>query len=158
VDARKGVLTQTRRHSYIARLMNIPHVVAAVNKMDLVGHDQATFERIRDEYLAFAKEVGLTDVKVLPMSALAGDMVVDRGEAMGWYEGPTLLEMLEAAPAAQEVPALHGFAVAAALPVAVQKPAAQESAPVRARTRASIAAASTVPTGSGAVRRGGAGR
>jgi sulfate adenylyltransferase subunit 1 len=102
IDARKGVLTQTRRHSYIARLMNIPHVVAAVNKMDLVGHDQATFERIRDEYLAFAKEVGLTDVKVLPMSALAGDMVVDRGEAMGWYEGPTLLEMLEAAPAAQQ--------------------------------------------------------
>ncbi len=101
IDARKGVLTQTRRHSYIARLMNIPHVVVAVNKMDLVGYDRATFERIRDEYLAFAREIGLADVRVLPMSALAGDMVVDRGEAMGWYEGPTLLEHLEAAPTAR---------------------------------------------------------
>ena len=102
IDARKGVLTQTRRHSYIAKLVGIPHVVAAVNKMDLVGYDRATFERIREEYLSFARSIGLTDVKVLPMSALQGDMVVDRGEAMPWYDGPTLLDLLEGAPASRE--------------------------------------------------------
>ncbi|MBL8312982.1 MAG: hypothetical protein JNK55_04465, partial [Rubrivivax sp.] len=105
IDARKGVLTQTRRHSYIAKLVGIPHVVAAVNKMDLVGYDRATFERIRDEYLAFARSIGLTEVKVLPMSALQGDMVVDRGEAMPWYDGPALLDLLESAPASREVAA-----------------------------------------------------
>jgi len=102
VDARKGVFTQTRRHSYITRLVGIPHVVAAVNKMDLVDYDRATFERIRDEYLSFAKGIGLEGVRVLPMSALQGDMVVERGEAMPWYEGPTLLEILETTPVSRE--------------------------------------------------------
>jgi sulfate adenylyltransferase subunit 1 len=100
VDARKGVLTQTRRHSYIAHQVGIPHLVIAVNKMDLVGWSRARFEEIRAEYLAFARRLGLPDVRFLPMSALAGDMVVDRGEHLPWYDGPTLLEILEQAPAA----------------------------------------------------------
>jgi sulfate adenylyltransferase subunit 1 len=100
VDARKGVLTQTRRHSYLAHLVGIPHLVLAVNKMDLVGWSRATFERIRADYLEFAAKLGIRDVRFLPMSALTGDMVVDRGEHLGWYDGPTLLEILEGAPAA----------------------------------------------------------
>jgi sulfate adenylyltransferase subunit 1 len=100
VDARRGVLTQTRRHSYLAHLVGIPHLVVAVNKMDLVGWSPEVFERIRSEYLAFAAKLGLPDVRFVPMSALAGDMVVERGANLGWYAGPTLLEILEAAPAA----------------------------------------------------------
>lgn len=100
IDARKGVLTQTRRHSYLASLVGIPHLVVAVNKMDLVEYDQATFERIRADYLAFAAKLGIGDVRFIPLSALNGDMIVDRGERLTWYDGPTLLEILESAPAA----------------------------------------------------------
>lgn len=100
VDARKGVLTQTRRHSYLAHLVNIPHLLVAVNKMDLVNYDQAVFEKIKADYLAFAAQLGIKDVRFIPLSALNGDMVVDRGEALSWYKGPTLLEILEAAPGA----------------------------------------------------------
>jgi sulfate adenylyltransferase subunit 1 len=100
IDARKGVLTQTRRHSTIAHLLGIPHLVVAVNKMDLVDYDQATFERIRADYLAFAAELGIGEVRFLPLSALTGDMLVERGERLGWYSGPTLLEILETALAA----------------------------------------------------------
>jgi sulfate adenylyltransferase subunit 1 len=100
VDARKGVLTQTRRHSYLAHLVGIPHLVVAVNKMDLVGWSQARFEELRAEYLAFASKLGIEDVRFIPLSALAGDGVVERGTNLGWYDGPTLLELLESAPAA----------------------------------------------------------
>jgi len=104
IDARKGVLTQTRRHSYLAHLVGIPHIVVAVNKMDLADYDQALFDKIRADYLAFAEQVGLQreghDIQFIPMSALNGDMIVDRGEAMPWYQGPTLLEILESAPPA----------------------------------------------------------
>ena len=100
IDARKGVLTQTRRHSYLASLVGIPHLVVAVNKMDLVDYDQAVFERIKADYLAFAARLGINDVRFIPISALAGDMIVDRGERLGWYDGPTLLDILENAPAA----------------------------------------------------------
>lgn len=103
IDARKGVLTQTRRHSYLAHLVGIPHIVVAVNKMDLVNYDQAVFERIKADYTAFAIEIGLAqarDIKFIPMSALNGDMLVDRLDNMNWYQGETLLELLEAAPAA----------------------------------------------------------
>ncbi len=100
IDARKGVLTQTRRHSTIAHLLGIPHILVAVNKMDLVDYDQAVFERIRADYLEFAAKIGLEDVRFIPMSALNGDMVVDRGESLPWYNGPTLLDVLESAPAA----------------------------------------------------------
>ena len=104
IDARKGVLTQTRRHSYLAHLVGIPHIVVAVNKMDLVDYDQAVFEKIRADYLAFAQQIGLQrdghDIRFIPLSALNGDMIVDRGESMSWYQGPTLLQMLEEAPPA----------------------------------------------------------
>ncbi len=98
IDARLGVLAQTRRHAYIASLLGIPHLVACVNKMDLVGWDQAVFARIRDELTAFATETGIPDVRCLPISALRGDQVAQRGDAAPWYDGPTLLEHLETVP------------------------------------------------------------
>ncbi|MBI5911599.1 MAG: sulfate adenylyltransferase [Betaproteobacteria bacterium] len=100
VDARKGVLTQTRRHSCIAQLVGIRHFVIAVNKMDLVGYSQQVFDAVKRDYRAFAEQIGIADVRFVPMSALIGDMVVDRGERLDWYHGPTLLEILEAAPRA----------------------------------------------------------
>ncbi len=103
IDARRGVLTQTRRHSYLAHLVGIQHIVVAVNKMDLVDYDQATYDKICADYLAFAKDIGLAqarDIRFIPLSALAGDMLVDRLHNMDWYKGETLLEMLEKAPAA----------------------------------------------------------
>lgn len=104
IDARKGVLTQTRRHSYLAHLVGIPHIVVAVNKMDLVNFEKAVFDKICAEYLAFATEIGLQraghDITFIPMSALTGDMIVDRGDAMPWYTGKTMLETLETAPPA----------------------------------------------------------
>jgi len=100
IDARKGVLTQTRRHSKLASLVGIPHLVVAINKMDLVDYSQETYEKIKADYLAFAAKVGIADVRFIPLSALNGDMIVERGEALSWYEGPTLMEILEAVPAA----------------------------------------------------------
>jgi len=103
IDARKGVLTQTRRHSYLAHLVGIPHIVVAVNKMDLVNYDQTVYEKIKADYIAFATEIGLAqarDIKFMPMSALNGDMLVDRLDNMNWYQGETLIDILEAAPAA----------------------------------------------------------
>ena len=99
IDARKGVLTQTRRHSYLAHLVNIPHLVVAVNKMDLVDYSQDVFDRIMADYLEFAAKLGIEDVHFIPMSALNGDMVVDRSDRLGWYTGPTLLDLLETATA-----------------------------------------------------------
>ncbi|HEX9291116.1 MAG TPA: GTP-binding protein [Anaeromyxobacteraceae bacterium] len=100
VDARKGILTQTRRHSFIAHLVGIPHLVIAINKMDLVGWSRDVFERLQAEYVDFARKLGIADARFVPISALTGDMVVDRGQRLGWYDGPTLLDILEAAPAA----------------------------------------------------------
>jgi len=95
IDARKGVLTQTRRHSYLASLLNVPHVVLAVNKMDMVDYSQARFDEIVAEYKAFAAQLDMHDVHCIPLSALNGDMVVDRGDNLDWYKGPALLEFLE---------------------------------------------------------------
>ena len=100
IDARKGVLTQTRRHSKLASLVGIPHLVVAVNKMDLVDYSQEAYEKIKADYLEFAAKVGIDDVRFIPLSALNGDMIVERGDALSWYDGPTLLEILENAPAA----------------------------------------------------------
>ncbi len=100
VDARKGVLTQTKRHSHIAHLVGIPHLVVAVNKMDLVGYSRDTFEQIRQAYRDFSASLGIPDVRFIPLSALEGDMVVERGDRLDWYDGPTLMEILEAAPVA----------------------------------------------------------
>jgi sulfate adenylyltransferase subunit 1 len=95
VDARKGVLPQTRRHTIIARLLGIRHIVVAVNKMDLVSYEESVFERIRADVLAFAGSLAIPDLRFIPLSALAGDMVVERGAGLAWYRGPTLLETLE---------------------------------------------------------------
>jgi len=100
VDARRGVLTQTRRHSCIAQMMGIRHLVIAINKMDLVDYAQESFDAVRRAYQQFADQVGIADVRYVPLSALNGDMVVERGARLGWYRGPTLLEILETAPAA----------------------------------------------------------
>ncbi len=95
VDARQGVLTQTRRHSFLMKLIGIRHVVVAINKMDLVDYSQAVFDRIVADYRAFADEIGLEDVTFIPMSALKGDNIIDHGEHMPWYHGTTLMGLLE---------------------------------------------------------------
>ncbi|MBO3084242.1 sulfate adenylyltransferase subunit 1 [Cellulomonas fengjieae] len=102
VDARKGVLEQTRRHATITALLRVPHVVLAVNKMDLVGFDEATFRSIADEFTAYAAGVGIAGVTAVPLSALAGDNVVTRSERTPWYDGPTLLEHLESVPVGRD--------------------------------------------------------
>ncbi|MFN0096398.1 MAG: sulfate adenylyltransferase subunit CysN [Dehalococcoidia bacterium] len=95
IDARKGVLVQTRRHSYLVSLLGIRHIVLAVNKMDLVGYSRERFETIERDYRAFAREIGLEDVVCIPLSATAGDNVVNLSEATPWYTGPTLMEFLD---------------------------------------------------------------
>jgi bifunctional enzyme CysN/CysC len=95
VDARKGVLTQTRRHSYIVALMGIRHVVLAVNKMDLTGWSREIFDAIVGEYADFARQIGLASFVAIPLSGLRGDNVATRSASAPWYEGPTLLEHLE---------------------------------------------------------------
>lgn len=97
VDARKGMLTQTRRHSFIVSLLGIRQIVLAVNKMDLVDYDQKTFNAIDTEYREFADKIGLTDITSIPVSALKGAGILERGEAMPWYKGPTLVQTLESA-------------------------------------------------------------
>ena len=95
VDARKGVVEQTRRHSYIASMLAIPHVTCAVNKMDLVEFSAERFAEVEAELRRLGDQLGLHDLHVIPISALRGDNVVDRTDAMPWYDGPTLLEHLE---------------------------------------------------------------
>jgi len=96
VDARKGVLTQTKRHTYIAHLLGIRHVVVAVNKMDLVGYSRARFHELVSDYLTVAEDLGFASITPIPMSARFGDNVSLRSETMDWHKGPTLLEHLEA--------------------------------------------------------------
>jgi len=106
IDARRGVLTQTRRHSYLAHLVGIPNIVVAVNKMDLVDYSQEAYDKIKADYMAFAEEIGLAgarDIKFIPMSALNGDMLVERLDNMDWYQDETMLEILEKAPAAHAI-------------------------------------------------------
>src|SRR5258706_11556562 len=95
VDARQGVVEQTRRHSIIASLLKIPHVVVAVNKMDLVDFSRDVFSNIVIDYAAVAKQLGLGDVTYIPISALQGDNIVTRSEKMDWFEGKPLLQFLE---------------------------------------------------------------
>jgi bifunctional enzyme CysN/CysC len=102
VDARRGVLTQTRRHSYLVSLIGIRHVAVAVNKMDLVDFSEERFREITAEYLEFAAQLGLEEITLIPMSALRGDNVVDASDAMPWYGGPTLMQYLEAVEVDQE--------------------------------------------------------
>jgi bifunctional enzyme CysN/CysC len=95
VDARKGLLEQSRRHAFLTTLLRVPHLVLAVNKMDLVDYDQATFERIKQEFTAFATKLSVADLSFIPISALHGDNVVERSANMSWYDGPSLLHHLE---------------------------------------------------------------
>lgn len=100
IDARYGVVTQTRRHSYIASLLGIKHIVVAVNKMDLLNFDQSVFEKIKQDYIDFAAKLGMSNVMFVPISALDGDNVVNRSERTQWYRGQTLMEIFETVPIA----------------------------------------------------------
>ena len=104
IDSAKGVLPQTRRHTYIASLLGIRNVLVAINKMDLVGYSQEVFLRLRSDFDALAKQLGVPHVVAIPISALAGDNVVERGSNMPWYDGPTFLEHLETVPLHVETP------------------------------------------------------
>jgi sulfate adenylyltransferase subunit 1 len=95
VDARNGVVEQTCRHSFLASLLQIKHVVICINKMDLVNYDQTVFEKIKKDYEEFASKLNIPDIKFIPISALFGDNIVDRSQNMPWYEGSTLLYALE---------------------------------------------------------------
>jgi bifunctional enzyme CysN/CysC len=95
VDARKGVVEQSRRHAFIATLLRVPHLVLAVNKMDLVDYSEEVFEEIQDDFLRFATRLDVPDLTIIPISALNGDNVVSRSENMVWYDGPSLLHHLE---------------------------------------------------------------
>ena len=112
IDARKGVLTQTRRHSFLAHLLGIRNVVLAVNKMDLVGYDQAVFDAIVADYAAFAKTAGIESFTAIPVSGLQGDNITARSTEMHWYGGPALLEHLETVPTASREPADEPFRMA----------------------------------------------
>jgi bifunctional enzyme CysN/CysC/sulfate adenylyltransferase subunit 1 len=103
VDGEKGLLPQTLRHAYIASLLGIPRVVAAINKMDLVGYREERFLRLEQDFLALAERLGIREVKCIPVSALAGDNVVEHSDRMPWYAGPALLEHLETVPIARPV-------------------------------------------------------
>lgn len=95
IDARKGLVEQTYRHSYIASLLKIPHIIVCVNKMDLVNYNEAVYDKIVEEYKAFSSKLEISDVQFVPISALVGDNVVNRSETMSWYQGATLLHNLE---------------------------------------------------------------
>src|ERR1035437_6777177 len=98
IDARKGVLDQSRRHSAISALLGIPHICVAVNKMDLVDWSRDVFDRIRQDYLDLAQKLGIAAPTFIPLSALLGGNVVERAQETPWYQGPTLLEHLETVP------------------------------------------------------------
>ncbi|WP_199546868.1 sulfate adenylyltransferase subunit 1 [Streptomyces sp. N35] len=107
VDARNGVVEQTRRHAAIAALLRVPHVVLAVNKMDLVGYEESVFASIAEEFTTYAKELGVPEITAIPISALAGDNVVEPSAHMSWYPGPTFLEHLETVPVSHDLATCH---------------------------------------------------
>jgi sulfate adenylyltransferase subunit 1 len=102
VDARKGVLVQTRRHMAVAALLRVPHVIVAVNKIDLVGFDEDIYAEVAADLVVVATALGLPDLRIIPVSALDGDNVVDRSLRTEWYDGPSLLEILETLPVADD--------------------------------------------------------
>jgi bifunctional enzyme CysN/CysC len=111
VDARKGLLTQTRRHSFIVSLLGVKHVILAVNKMDAVGYQQAVFQEIEQAYLVLAKELGIHQIHAVPVSALVGDNLTSISTQMPWYQGDALLTLLENAPIAAPATAAFRFPV-----------------------------------------------
>jgi sulfate adenylyltransferase subunit 1 len=114
VDARNGVIEQTRRHAAVAALLRVPHVVLAVNKMDLVDYAEPVFAKIAEEFTAYASDLGVPEITAIPISALAGDNVVEPSANMDWYGGPTVLEHLETVPVSHDLTSCH-----ARLPVQV---------------------------------------
>jgi bifunctional enzyme CysN/CysC len=98
IDARKGVITQTKRHSFLISLLGIKHVIVAVNKMDLEEYSESVFNAIRDDYLDFTTRLNIPDIQFVPLSALKGDNIVDRGTNMDWYTGPSIMTLLETIP------------------------------------------------------------
>jgi sulfate adenylyltransferase subunit 1 len=111
VDASKGLQTQSRRHAIVASLLGISHIVVVINKMDLVDYSQDAFNTIRNEFLAFARTLEFSEIDFIPVSALEGDMVVDRASRLTWYSGPTLLELLESSRAAEAAESAFRFPV-----------------------------------------------
>ncbi|CAM5600294.1 GTP-binding protein [Streptomyces xanthochromogenes] len=107
VDARNGVIEQTRRHAAVAALLRVPHVVLAVNKMDLVAYEEKVFASIAEEFTAYASELGVPEITAIPISALAGDNVVEPSANMDWYGGPTVLEHLETVPVSHDLTSCH---------------------------------------------------
>ncbi|MGW0905594.1 sulfate adenylyltransferase subunit 1 [Streptomyces sp. NPDC002853] len=107
VDARNGVIEQTRRHAAVAALLRVPHVVLAVNKMDLVDFEETVFARIAAEFTAYAGQLGVPEITAIPISALAGDNVVEPSSNMDWYGGPTVLEHLETVPVSHDLTSCH---------------------------------------------------
>ncbi len=103
IDARKGVLEQTRRHLSVLQLLRVPHIIVAVNKIDLLGYDESAFAAVAADVHNVTSELGLGAVHVIPVSALAGDNVVDRSANTPWYDGPSLLELLETLPLVDEI-------------------------------------------------------
>jgi len=95
VDARAGIVEQTRRHGFLVSLLRVPHLVLCINKMDLVGYDEGVYDAVREEFLGFATKLRIPDLSIIPVSALAGDNVVTRSANMPWYDGPSLLHHLE---------------------------------------------------------------
>ena len=130
VDARNGVVEQTRRHAAVAALLRVPHVVLAVNKMDLVDYEEPVFAAIAEEFTAYAAELGVPEVTAIPISALAGDNVVEPSANMDWYGGPTVLEHLETVPVSHDLTACPPR-----LPGAVRDPPADRRAPRLPRLR-----------------------
>ncbi|USI71958.1 sulfate adenylyltransferase subunit CysN [Sphingomonas morindae] len=112
VDARKGILTQTRRHSYLAHLLGIRHIVLAVNKMDLIGYDQARYDAIVEAYRGFAERIGIAGFVPMPISGFKGDNVTRRSAAMPWYAGPSLIEHLDTVPLDQDAARARPFRMA----------------------------------------------
>ncbi|QEU75538.1 sulfate adenylyltransferase [Streptomyces nitrosporeus] len=108
VDARNGVVEQTRRHAAVAALLRVPHVVLAVNKMDLVDYAEPVFAKTAEEFTAYAASLGVPEITAIPISALAGDNVVEPSARMDWYGGPTVLEHLETVPVARELTTSQG--------------------------------------------------
>ena len=102
IDARKGVITQTKRHSFLISLLGIKHVIVAVNKMDLVDYEESIYDTIRADYLAFTTRLEIPDIQFIPLSALKGDNIVDRGNNMPWYSGSSIMSLLENIPAPAE--------------------------------------------------------
>ena len=107
VDARKGLLTQTRRHTYLSKLVGIKHILVAINKMDRIDYDESSYHQICKDYLQFANDINLVspgvNIEFIPMSALNGDMIVERGDSLSWFKGPTLFEFLEKLDTSEDI-------------------------------------------------------